>query len=159
MSTTVRAAEYAAQARQLASQYQSTLQKIDAAHTPASPPAPGNGVFGYAYIYAVGSSTAKYTLPIQHDAATGNLSFAIPPPDPNNAASTGITPGNYEMKAYVLYKGADGVTRQYDYFINPTTMSEQPQIPISVTSASTIGASVPLPPIFLDLQSTISVCP
>jgi len=132
------------------------LQKIDSAHTPASPPAPG--VFGYAYVYDVGSSTPKYTLPIQHDTATGNLSFAIPPPDPSNPSSTGITPGNYEMQAYVLYKGNDGLTRQYDYFINPDSLKEASRIPFSVTSASTIGASVPIPPIFLDLQSTLSVC-
>jgi hypothetical protein len=135
------------------------LKKIDSAHTPASPPAPGGGVFGYAYVYDVGGGIAKYTLPIQHDAATGNLSFAIPPPDPNNAASTGITPGTYEMEAYVDYKGDDGITRQYDYFIDPNSLSERHRTSFSVTSASTIGASVPLPPIFMDLQSTVSVCP
>jgi hypothetical protein len=135
------------------------LQQIDSAHTPASPPAPGNGVFGYAYVYDVGGGIPKYTLPIQHDAASGNLSFAIAPPDPNNAASTGITPGTYEMEAYVDYKGDDGTTRQYDYFINPNSLSESHRISFQVTSANTIGASVPLPPIFMDLQSTVSVCP
>jgi hypothetical protein len=137
----------------------SWLQKIDAAHTPASPPAPGNGVFGYAYIYDVNGGIPKYTLPIQHDPTTGNLSFVILPPDPSNAASTGITPGNYEMEAYVDYKGDDGVTRQYDFFIDPNNLSERHRTQFSVTSASTIGASVPLPPIFMDLQSTVSVCP
>ena len=127
--------------------------------TPASPPAPGNGVFGYAYIYDVGGGIPKYTLPIQHDATTGNLSFEIPPPDPSNPSSTGITPGNYEMEAYVDYKGDDGKTRQYDYFINPNSLSESHRIPVSVTSASTIGASVAIPPVFLDLQSSVSVCP
>jgi hypothetical protein len=51
------------------------------------------------------------------------------------------------------------VTRQYDYFINPNSLSESHRITFAVTSASTIGASVPIPPIFLDLQSTTSVCP
>jgi hypothetical protein len=135
------------------------LQKIPTEGIPASPPAPGGGVFGYAYVYDVGGGVAKYTLPIQHDAISGNLSFAIPPPDPNNPSSSGITPGNYEMEAYVDYKGKDGKTRQYDYFINPNSLSESHRITFSVTSASTIGASVPLPPIFMDLKSTISVCP
>jgi hypothetical protein len=137
----------------------SWLQKIDSAHTPASPPAPGGGVFGYAYVYDVGGGVPKYTLPIQHDAATGNLSFAIPPPDPNIPGSTGVTPGTYEMEAYVDYKGNDGITRQYDFFINPNSLNEAHRVTFSVTSASTIGSSVPLPPIFMDLQSTVSLCP
>jgi hypothetical protein len=138
------------------------LQKIDSAHTPASPPAPGSGVFGYVYIYDVGGSVPKYQLPIQHDTATGKLSFAILPPDPNNPSSTGITPGTYEMEAYVDYKGDDGVTRQYDYFINSGgqgSTAEAHRVTFPVTSASTIGASVALAPIFLDLHSTVALCP
>jgi hypothetical protein len=134
------------------------LQKINSAHTPASPPAPGNGVFGYVYVYDVGGSVPKYQLPIQHDTATGNLGFAIPPPDPNNPSSTGITPGTYEMEAYVDYKGDDGLTRQYDYFINSGGAGST-RLTFPVTSASTIGSSVPLKPIYLDLHSTLTVCP
>ncbi len=133
------------------------LDRIDAAHTPASPPAPGNGVFGYAYIYDVGGGIPKFTLPIQHDGSTGALGFAIPPPDSGNPSS-GIAPGNYEMAAYVDYKGNDGITRQYDYFRTPS-LDEVHRITFSVTSASTIGASVPLPPIFMELPSTVSLCP
>jgi hypothetical protein len=140
----------------------SWLNTIDSAHTPASPPAPGNGVFGQVYIYDVNSATPKYTLPIAHDTsvdASGLLGFSIAPPDPNNPASTGITPGTYEMEAYIDYKGDDGVTRQYDRFINQGSLTEARRITFSVTSAGTLGSSVPIPPIFLDLASSTTVCP
>jgi hypothetical protein len=134
------------------------VDQIDAAHTPASPPAPGGGVFGYTYIYDVISGVPRFTLPILHDPSTGRLGFAIPPPDPGNP-SGGIAPGTYEMEAYIDYKGNDGITRQYDYFINPNSLSEAHRITFSVTAASALGTPVQLPPIYMDLQSTVSVCP
>jgi hypothetical protein len=134
------------------------LDRIDAAHTPASPPAPGNGVFGYTYIYDPGGGVPRYKLPIHHDPSTGALGFAIPPPDPSDPGS-GITPGTYEMEAYVDYKGNDGITRQYDNFIFPSSLSEAHRITFAVTAASTLGASVQLAPSYMELGSTVSLCP
>lgn len=133
------------------------LNTIDGTHTPANPPAPG--VFGYASIYDVSSATPKYTLPIQNDPSTSRLGFSIPPPDPSNPASTGITPGTYEMEAYILYKGTDGITRSYNYFINQSSLREAKRITFSVSSAAALGSSVPIDPIFLDLPSATHVCP
>jgi hypothetical protein len=135
------------------------LNFISSANTPASPPAPGNGVFGQVFIYDVNNATPKYILPIQHDASDGHLGFSIAPPDPNNPNSTGITPGTYEMEAYIDYKGQDGQTLQYDTFINQSSLHEAHRITFSVTSAATLGSSVPIDPIFLDLPSTTHVCP
>jgi hypothetical protein len=141
----------------------SWINTIDGAHTPASatPPLPA-GVYGYVYIYEPGAQTAKYTLPINHDttvASSGKLGFSIPPPDPNNPTSTGVTPGNYEMAAYVRYKGDDGTTRQYDWFVNQSTLKPVPRISITVSPAATLGSSVALAPIFLDLKEEAAVCP
>jgi hypothetical protein len=63
------------------------------------------------------------------------------------------------MEAYVDYKGNDGITRQYDYFIDPNSLTEAHRITFAITSASALGSSVPLNPVFMDLQSTVSLCP
>jgi hypothetical protein len=135
------------------------VNTVPSANTPGvvSPPLP-SGVYGYVSIYDVNSANAKYVLPIQHDSASGLLSFRIAPPDPNNPASTGITPGTYEMTAYIYYKGPDGVTRQYDYFINASSLHEANRVPFSVTSAATLGSIVPINPIFLDMAAAKQVC-
>ncbi len=136
------------------------VNSIPAANTPDSPPAPGNGVYGLVYIYAVnGGTPIRDPLPIQHDPTSGVLSFSIPPPDPNNPASTGITPGTYEMEAFIDYKGSDGKTTQYDRFINQSTLHEANRISFTVSSAATLGNSVPIDPIFLDLPAATHICP
>ncbi|MEO7908304.1 MAG: pilus assembly protein TadG-related protein [Roseiflexaceae bacterium] len=133
----------------------SWLDSIGGSHTPTGTPfsSLGTGVYGQVFIYEPGAGTPKYTLPINLDqslSTDGRLGYSI---------AGGVTPGNYEMEAYVGYRGEDGVTRSYDWFINPSSLNEAHRIPVSVTSASTLGASVPMPPIFMDLRSTINVCP
>jgi hypothetical protein len=137
------------------------LDHVDTPHLPSTTVFPDLSAttLGYMYIYEPSAGIAKYTLPIQHDPITGKLSFAIPPPDPSNPSSTGITPGNYEMAAYVGYKGDDQVSRSYDWFINPGTLQGAGRTSFAVTSASTLGRSVPLDPVFLDLRPTVRVCP
>src|SRR5256885_11355944 len=49
---------------------------------------------------------------------------------------SGIAPGNYEMEAYIDYKGNDGITRQYDYFINPNSLNEAHRITFALTPRS-----------------------
>jgi hypothetical protein len=71
----------------------------------------------------------------------------------------GLTLGAYEMEAYVDYKGNDGVTRQYDYFLDPNSLTTAHRITFAITSASLLGHSVVLPPIFMDLQPNVSLCP
>jgi len=133
---------------------------IPSANIPPSPPAPGNGVYGLVSIYAVnGATPIRNPLPIQHDPTSGVLSFSIPAPDPSNPASTGITPGTYEMEAWIAYKGTDGAPRIYDYFINQSSLHESHRITFSVSSAGTLGNSVPIDPIFLDLPAATHVCP
>jgi hypothetical protein len=133
----------------------SWLNSIDGSHAPTGAPFSGlgSGVYGQVFIYEPGAGTPKYTLPINLDQsinADGRLGYSI---------AGGVTPGNYEMEAYVGYRGEDGVTRSYDWFINPSSLNEAHRIPVSVTSASTLGGSVPMPPIFMDLRSTVNVCP
>jgi len=133
----------------------SWLDTIDGSHAPTGSPfsSLGSGVYGQVYIYEPGSATPKYTLPINLDQSIsfdGRLGYSI---------AGGVTPGNYEMEAYVGYRGEDGTTRSYDWFIDPSSLNEAHRITVSVTSASTLGGSVPLPPIFMDLRSTANVCP
>jgi hypothetical protein len=133
----------------------SWLNTIDSVNAPTGSPfnTLGSGVYGQVFIYEVGAGTPKYTLPIELDQSItvdGRLGYSI---------VGGVTPGNYEMEAYVGYRGEDGVTRSYDWFIDPSSLNEAHRITVSVTSASTLGGSVPLPPIFMDLRSTVSVCP
>jgi von Willebrand factor type A domain len=136
------------------------IDSVDSAHTPSNPPFNlPSGTFGYVYIYEPNGAVPKYTLPIQNDPASGKLSFSIPPPDPANPSSTGITPGTYEMEAYIGYKGGDGVSRQYDWFINQNNLTGANRITFAVTSAATLGRSVALDPIFLDLKQAARVCP
>jgi len=134
------------------------VNTVPSANTPSGTGLP-SGVYGFVSIFAVNGASPIYgPLPIQHDTMSGVLSFRIPPPDPNNPSSTGITPGTYEMTAYIYYKGADGVTRQYDYFISPSSLHEANRIPFSVTSAGTLGSTVPIDPVFLDMAAAKQVC-
>jgi hypothetical protein len=133
----------------------SWLNTIDGSHAPTGSPFSGlgTGVYGQVFIYEPGAAMPKYKLPIQLDqsiSVDGRLGYSI---------AGGVTPGNYEMEAYVGYRGEDGVTRSYDWFIDPSSLIESHRITVSVTSASTLGASVPLPPIFMDLRSDVNVCP
>jgi hypothetical protein len=138
----------------------SWINSIDGAHTPAPMPAPG--VYGYVRIFEPGKTTPKHVLPIEHDTSitnNGQLGFSIPPPDPNNPSSVGVTPGIYDMDAYVLYKGNDGATRSYDRFYNPDSTQLTPRRTFTVSPAATIGSSVALAPIFMDLKDGASICP
>jgi hypothetical protein len=140
----------------------SWVNSITGSAVPGSPPAPGSSVFGQVFIYEPGKPTPKYTLPIDMSSGlsqNGQLGFSIAPPDPSNPASQGITPGNYEMAAYIWYKGTDGVARSYDYFVDQSTLVPSNRITFSVSSGATIGSSVALAPIFLDLDPAKVVCP
>jgi hypothetical protein len=142
---------------QICTQYSSNqwLDRIDTAHTPDSPPAPGNGVFGYVYIYDAESLSPRFVLPIKHDSTTGALGFGILPPDADNP-SRGISSGVYTMKAFVDYKGNDAITRQYDTFFDSGLLVDHVRFQITVAQA--LGPVAQLSPIFMDLQPTANLC-
>jgi len=136
------------------------VNTVDAAHLPDPSTFPNlsDTVVGYTYIYQANSATPLLTLPIQRDPATDKISFLLPPPDQAHP-NAGIAPGTYEMMAYVGYKGNDQISRQYDWFINQSTLTGASRITFSVTSSSLGGPIFPLDPLFLDLAPTAKVCP
>lgn len=110
-------------------------------------------VLGYVYLYDQNEQplpTDKGILPIRQD-EKGVLSFSVPP-------EKGLAPGTYIMKAYVGYKGKDGVSRQYDSIIDQSTLKPLASWSFVLTPSDTLGKVVPLKPVFLDLPPGTNVC-
>jgi hypothetical protein len=134
------------------------IDRVDAAHLPNTAVFPdlSDTVVGYTYIYEPGGGVPLFAVPIQRDLSTDKISLLIPPPDANNP---GIAPGTYEMAAYTGYKGNDGVSRMYDWFIDPNTLTGSARVAFTITVALEPGQTLPLDPLFLDLRPTVRICP
>jgi hypothetical protein len=116
------------------------VNHVDEAHAPQPPLGPG--AFGYAYIYDPGSTVPRVVVPIGQENEQARLAFG----------GVDLLAGNYELAAYLRYRGDDGITRQYDYLVQPGAS----RISFVVPNEST-GQTVVLP-LFLDLQPDILLC-
>jgi hypothetical protein len=105
-------------------------------------------VYGYAYLYDA-NGQALQTVSIQHDPKSGILSYKY----------TSLAAGVYSEAAYVAYQGDDRptrITRIYDWILFPS-LSHDTSLTFSLTPSQALGSTIPLDPLYLDLQG--SVCP
>ena len=82
----------------------------------------------------------KGTAPIQMD-ADGKLSYRFDK----------LTPGIYQLSAYISYKGPDGVAHKYDQIYNTSTAENYLSQPLVVDAAEALGTVVPVDELHLDM--------
>ena len=89
----------------------------------------------------------KNVVPIQVDPTTNRLSFHV----------DDMTPGTYQMRAFVAYRGEDDESRIYSQIYNPNTAAIDNAVTFQVSPSSSLGTSIAVAPLYLDLSG--SVCP
>jgi len=106
-------------------------------------------VYGYVYLKDAYGQTLK-TAPIKADPnSNGQLSFAFDT----------LTPGTYQLEAYVVYKGNDDPTpiaRKYASILFPN-LSHDTARTFNLAPSQTLNSIVALDPLYLDLTGV--VCP
>jgi hypothetical protein len=68
-----------------------------------------------------------------------------------------LTPGTYQLRAFVAYRGEDDISRIYKQIYNPNTSSIDNTITVNVDPTNALGTVVAAPPMYLDMDG--SVCP
>ncbi|HEU5102980.1 MAG TPA: hypothetical protein VFU22_28350, partial [Roseiflexaceae bacterium] len=106
-------------------------------------------VYGYVYLKDAYGQTLK-TAPIKPDVnANGQLSYSF----------DSLTPGTYQLEAYVVYKGDDEPTpiaRKYSSILFPN-LSHDTAYTFNLSPSQTLNSIVALDPLNLDLTGV--VCP
>jgi hypothetical protein len=103
---------------------------------------------GYVYLYdQSGNVLPNGKAPIQVEAQSGNLTYHF----------DNMAPGIYQMKAFVGYKGSDGVSRSYSMIFNPYTQTADDVKTFQLKPSDSLGSVVPMEMLYLDLKGT--VCP
>ncbi len=139
-----------------------TVYKVDGDNTPDPaylPEALPSDAYGYVTIEDSAGNPlpdGKGKAPIRHSPYTGRLTYSIP-------ADAGLKPGEYRIKAWVAYKGQDGVTRVYNAFF--AVDNEKNLLPAKtntynyrVTPSEMLGSVQTVPTLFLGLPSNTKVC-
>jgi Putative Flp pilus-assembly TadE/G-like len=107
-------------------------------------------VAGKVYLYDKNGTALpapKNVVPIQIDPTTNRLSFHV----------DNMIPGTYQMRAFVAYRGTDDESRIYSQIYTPNTASVDNATTFQVDPTSSLGTSIAIPPVYLDLSG--SVCP
>jgi hypothetical protein len=133
------------------------IDAIKAANWPSPLPNAGDPtVVGYVELYdqnmnILPSDVARQ--PIRHETIGGNdhLTWSMP-------QGKGLAPGNYIAKAWIYYKGDDGVTRVYDTFLNQSLKTYQKTMAFSVSYKSVLGNELVIDRMYLDLDPAKGVC-
>ncbi len=94
-------------------------------------------VVGYVELYDQNMNLLPSDIarqPIRHKTVGGNdhLTWSLP-------QGKGLAPGNYIAKAWIYYKGDDGVTRVYDTFLNQSTLKYEKTMAFSVSYKNVLG--------------------
>jgi hypothetical protein len=106
-------------------------------------------VYGYVYLQDAYGHSVKPATPIKHDPVSGQLSYSI----------ADVTPGTYQIKAFVAYKGDDQpnqIARSYSWILFPN-LSHDDSRTFNLSPSQTLNSSVALDPLYLDLNG--NVCP
>lgn len=134
-------------------QFVDRIQPANYGNPPADPADPT--VMGYVYLY---DETGANPLPsdqfkhaIRHNNVTGKLEWAMP-------QGKGLPAGSYIARAFVSYKGPDGVTRVYDHFYDDRAQTWSPTMTISVSYDQVLGTVFEVAPMNLDLNPNANVC-
>lgn len=106
--------------------------------------------FGKVKIYNDNGTSVIAEVPITHDAASGKLGI-----------KTNLPPGNYQMAAWIGYKGADEptpISRVYQS-LSWNKISFSNKLSFAVVKDSSLNSSIILPTVYVDLDADQNVCP
>ncbi|KAB8140506.1 hypothetical protein F8S13_23830 [Chloroflexia bacterium SDU3-3] len=106
--------------------------------------------FGKVKIYNDNGTSVIAEVPITHDAASGKLGI-----------KTNLPPGNYQMAAWIGYKGGDEptpISRIYQA-LSWNKISFSNKLSFAVVKDSSLNSSIILPTVYVDLESNQNVCP
>jgi hypothetical protein len=87
----------------------------------------------------------KGTAPIRVDPETGKLVYRF----------DSLTPGVYQMSAWVAYKGEDKVSHDYDQIFDRQTELASTTQPLIIDESEALGSVVPIDPVHLDMRGTV----
>ncbi len=87
----------------------------------------------------------KGTAPIQIDPESGKLFYRF----------DNLTPGIYQMSAFIAYKGKDGISHEYDQIYNESTALADTTQTIIVDAAEALSSVVPIDPVHLDMKGVV----
>ncbi|MFL5806734.1 MAG: pilus assembly protein TadG-related protein [Roseiflexaceae bacterium] len=87
----------------------------------------------------------KGTAPIQIDTESGKLFYRF----------DNLTPGIYQMSAFIAYKGKDGISHEYDQIYNESTALADTTQTIIVDAAEALSSVVPIDPLHLDMKGVV----
>jgi len=107
-------------------------------------------VVGKAYLYNQNGGTlpnGKGLGTVQVDPQSGNLTYHF----------DNLTPGTYQVKAFVAFRGDDDISRIYDQIYNPNTAVIDNSLTVVVDPSTALGTVIPMKSMYLDLAG--SVCP
>jgi hypothetical protein len=102
-------------------------------------------VFGYVYLKDSNGQLLQ-TAPIRGDMTTGALSYTF----------TNVAPGAYQQQAFVVYKGDDQpspIARIYSWILLPDLSHGSSRV--FVLNPLSPGGTVPLSPLYLDMQGEV----
>ena len=105
---------------------------------------------GTVYIYDQNGNllpSGKGKAPIQVNPESGLLIYHF----------DDLTPGTYQMRAFVGYKGEDDISHIYDQIYNPNTALIDTSLTFTIDPSRSLGSVVPMDTLHLDMPG--SVCP
>lgn len=133
------------------------IDAIKSANWPSPLPNAGDPtIVGYVELYDQNMNLLPSDIarqPIRHESIGGNdhLAWSLP-------QGKGLAPGNYIAKAWIYYKGEDGITRVYDTFLDQSTKKYQKTMAFSVSYKGVLGNELVIDRMYLDLDPSKGVC-